>query len=137
MKILHVIDELNVGGAEKIFVTICNILHKNHLDVSCLFLLKGGKLKHEINTSIPFFELNRNNKWDIGKLFDCGRILKNFDIIHCHFKHVYFYIQLVCKIFKLNCKVIFHNHSSKTLKTREIILLKYLLKPKFIIVVDK
>ncbi len=137
MKILHVIDELNVGGAEKVFVTICNLLYKNHLDVNCLFLVKGGKLKQEINSEIPIYELERYSKWNVTKLFVCRNILKKFDIIHCHLKHVYLYIQLVCTIFKLNCKVILHNHSSKSLSFREIILLKYLFKPKNIIVVDK
>jgi glycosyltransferase involved in cell wall biosynthesis len=41
---------------------------------------------------------------------DCSRILSDFDIIHCHFRHVYRYVSLVNKFFPFKGKVILHDH---------------------------
>ena len=62
MKILQVIDTLNVGGAERVFVDICNILNENQVDVSALFILKGGVLQDKIKSGILIYELNRKSR---------------------------------------------------------------------------
>ena len=40
----------------------------------------------------------------------CARILKQFDIIHVHMRHTYRYISFVNKIFRINKKIILHDH---------------------------
>ncbi|WP_026710643.1 glycosyltransferase family 4 protein [Flavobacterium filum] len=136
MKVLQVIDELKIGGAEKVYVTICNTLHKNNVEVSCLFLREGGVLSKELKEMNTFFQLHRYNKWSFKKMYECSRIIKNYQIIHCHLRHVYFYIKLISIIFNVKGKIIFHNHSSKKLNKFEQFLLKHLFKPKYLICVD-
>ena len=46
---LQVIDTLGVGGAEKIFVTICNLLVNSEVSVTGLFLTEAGVLKNQLN----------------------------------------------------------------------------------------
>jgi hypothetical protein len=110
MKIIQVIDTLTVGGAEKVFVDICNLLFERDQDVSALFLLESGDLKEDLNSNIECFELHRVNKWSYIKMKECSTILDDFEIIHCHFRHVYRYISLVKKIFPFKGKLIFHDH---------------------------
>ncbi|TGD57168.1 glycosyltransferase family 4 protein [Flavobacterium humi] len=111
MKILQVIDTLDVGGAEKVFVDMCNILHENHQDVTALFLLEGGILKKNMHAGIPFYELHRNGKWSLKSMYKCSTILKQFDIVHCHSTHVYRYVRLISRLFSLkNTRIIFQNH---------------------------
>jgi glycosyltransferase involved in cell wall biosynthesis len=110
MKILQVIDTLNVGGAEKVFVDICNVLIDNGIEVTSLFLLEKGALKEELNQSIPVIELHRINKWSFTTMYQCSKIIRQYDIVHCHFRHVYKYISFVSKLFNVKSKIILHDH---------------------------
>lgn len=110
MKIIQVIDTLNVGGAEKVFIDICSILFENNQKVSALFLVESGPLSSEFNPEIKKFELHRKNKWSVKKMKECSDILKKFDIVHCHFRHVYRYVSLVNKLFPFKAKIILHDH---------------------------
>lgn len=110
IKILQVIDTLDVGGAEKVFVDMCNILYENHQDVTALFLLQGGILKKNMHAGVPFYELKRKNKWSLKSMYQCCTILNKFDIVHCHSTHVYRYVKLISRIFFLKTKIIFQNH---------------------------
>ena len=133
LKILQVIDTLAVGGAENVFVNTCNILHEKDNDIAALFILKKGVLATKMNPNIPFFELNRRNKWSISKMKECFIILKKFNIIHCHSRHNYRYIKIVSLLFNLKSKIIFHDHSSnKRIPT----FFNSFLRPTFIISVS-
>lgn len=138
MKILQVIDTLHVGGAEKVFVDICNLLVEKNEEVSALFLLESGTLKKELNDKIHFFELFRSNKWSLTKMKDCSIILKDYDIIHCHFRHVYRYISVVNIFFPFKSKVILHDHyGSIDLNKKVPLFFSTFLKPKYYIGVSK
>ena len=137
MKVLQIIDTLNVGGAERIFVTISNLLAKNKIFISSLFLLNEGVLKIQLNDNIKTYELKRDNKWSLLKMYECSKVLKSHDLIHCHFKHVYVYVRLVSFLFNIKTPILFHSHSSKKLNTKSLFILKYIFKPKFLICVDR
>ena len=124
MKVLQIIDTLNVGGAERIFVTISNLLEKNKIFINSLFLLNEGVLKIQLNENIKTVELKRDNKWSLLKMYECSKVLKSYDLIHCHFKHVYVYIRLVSFIFNIKTPILFHSHSSKKLNATSLFILK-------------
>lgn len=109
-KIIQVIDTLNVGGGERVFVNICNILKDNEEDVTAFFLLTPGLLSAELKEGIPQLFLNRGNKFGIKKMAECASIIRQFDIVHCHFRHVYRYIKLVAKLFFVKSTIILHDH---------------------------
>lgn len=133
LKILQVIDTLAVGGAENVFVNTCNVLHEKKNHVTALFILKKGVLANKMNQDIPLLELNRRNKWSLLKMKKCLKIIKEFDIIHCHSRHNYRYIKLVSLFFNLKSKIIFHEHSSNI---KIPVFFNSFLKPKFIISVS-
>lgn len=133
MRILQVIDILNTGGAERVFVDMCNILNENDQDVSVLFLLDNkGELTGELN--VPFINLNRKNKWNIFTMYECSKIISQYDIVHCHLRQVYKYIALVNLIFKSNSKIIFQDHYGSIETDKKIpFLFGTILKPKYYI----
>ncbi|MNQ82548.1 Glycosyl transferases group 1 [compost metagenome] len=134
VKILQVIDTLSVGGGEKIFVEVCNILYNERVNITSLFLLKKGFLQRDLNENIPFIELNRTNKWSCAEMYRCSKILKQYDLIHCHFRYVYKYISLVAKLFGVKSKIILHDHyGSIDIDKRVPFLLNSVLKPNFYI----
>lgn len=138
MKILQVIDKLNVGGAERVFIDICTILFDHKQPVSALFLLNQGPLGSELNNQIERFELHRKNKWSLKKMKECSEILVQFDIIHCHFRHVYRYVSLVAKIYKIKGKIILHDHYGSIDVDRKIpFLFSSIQKPTYYIGVSQ
>jgi glycosyltransferase involved in cell wall biosynthesis len=134
LKILQVIDRLDIGGAERVCVDLSNILTKHNEQVSLLLLSGKGVLFNELEPRIKVFELKRGNKFNLLSLFKCYQIITQFDIIHCHFKHVYRYIAVVSKLFPIPGKVILQDHGY-TLKPARF--LKNLLHPKYYIGVSE
>lgn len=133
MKILQVIDTLNIGGAERVFVDMCNILHENADAVTAFLLLENkGELASQLK--VPVIQLNRKNKWSLKTMYRCSKILKDAAIIHCHLRHVYSYISFVNFIFRCKSKIVFHDHyGSIDVDKRIPFLLNTVFKPKYYI----
>jgi len=67
MRILQIIDKLDIGGADWVFVDMCNILQENGQDVSAMLLLEDrGELFSQLKVPIVAFsrksKLNEPNK---------------------------------------------------------------------------
>lgn len=134
MRIIQVIDTLNVGGAEKVFIDMCNILFENNQKIATLFILESGILNEELNPKIQKFQLFRKNKWSYEKMKECSVILKDFDIVHCHFRHVYRYITLINKLFPFKAKIILHDHYGSIDFDKKVpFLFSSFFKPKYYI----
>lgn len=143
MKVLQVIDYLNVGGAEKMLVNISNKLHNNMQNLAVLLIAGKGDLFSSLDSEILTHQLNRKSKFDIKAFKQLKSILKEYDIIHVHLKHNYRYVALCNLYFKLNKKIILHDHSHSfgistfSLKSLKNYTFKNLLKPKYYIGVSK
>ena len=134
MKVLQVIDQLGVGGAERVVIDMTNLLHEANIDVSFLALLGPKDQDFEINSRIPKYYLYRKSKFSFIKLFSLRKILVKYDIIHVHMRHTFSYVQLVSKLFRINSKVILHDHFGKiNLEFKVPLLLNSFLKPKYYI----
>lgn len=122
MKVVQVIDRLNVGGAERVLVDLCNLLFENQCDVTVVCLLKEGELDSHLNRGIPVVYLRRKNKFNPIYLIKLYRILIQFDIIHIHLRQVLRYVSLLFYSNRLHKKkvVIFHDHFGQINTEKEI-----------------
>lgn len=138
LKILQVIDTLNVGGAERVFIDLTNLLYESGVSVSAMFLLKGGALQKELNRNIQKIEINRKKKFSFRSFLKTAKFIRQFHIIHCHFRHTYRYIKLIQRIFFIKTNIILQDHygSIKIDKTIPL-LLNGSLKPKYYIGVSR
>ena len=132
-RVLQIIDTLGIGGAERVFVDMCNILKENNQDISALLLLENnGELASELK--VPIVQLNRKSKWSVISMYICSLILKKYDIIHCHSRHIYKYIALVNLVFRTNSKIVFQDHYGSIDIDKSIpFLFDTLFKPKYYI----
>ncbi|MDT7831925.1 glycosyltransferase [Flavobacteriaceae bacterium S356] len=135
MKILQIIDILDVGGAERVFVNMCNLLHSNKIDVSALVFGRKGKLEGTLSKKIPRIDFKRKAKYGIGEWYALSKILRQYDILHVHMRHNFVYIKLIATIFRVNVKIILHDHSSNF--DHVSIPLKSFLRPNYFIGVSK
>jgi len=136
MKILQIIDQLEIGGAERVFVDMCNILQENNQEVSAMLLLEHkGELVSQLK--VPIVSFNRKSKWNLLSMYACSKILRQYDIIHCHSKHIFRYIKLVCLLMRVDKKLILQDHSSFKIQGRQLVIFKYLFRPDYYVGVSE
>lgn len=91
MRILHLVNSLGSGGAQKFVVELCNELsdtgHK--VAICTLYPLKIKEynfFEYLVNNEVSLFSLNKNLGFSLKALFDLNKIIKEFkpDIIHSH-----------------------------------------------------
>jgi len=132
MRVLQVIDKLNVGGAERVAVDISIFLsNRNEVDVAFLSLLEPSVLDVELQEKgIKVLYLNRKNKYSIFKLHELFLILNRYEIIHVHSRHVLKYIGLTFILYyKRKYKVIFHDHYGRIHSDKKLSLyLKFCIR---------
>ena len=108
--IVQIIDTLEAGGAEKVLVTLSNILFNHGHPVTVITTLQKGSLTSQLNQGIEIKELNRKSKWNLSDMRKLVQWCKPFDIIHVHSSHNLRYVYLAAKIFYLNKPIFFHHH---------------------------
>jgi glycosyltransferase involved in cell wall biosynthesis len=113
MKILQVIDRLEVGGAERVAVDLSILLSKNNSNsVDFLCLLDTAVLDDELlEENVKILYLNRRQKFNPFTLIKALKILNRYDIVHVHSRHVLRYVGLTfLPLLKRRFKLIFHDH---------------------------
>ncbi|MGY5352980.1 glycosyltransferase [Wenyingzhuangia sp. IMCC45533] len=111
MRVVQVIDQLQVGGAERVFVDLTNILHINKYDVNVICLLNQSLLDKELCSGIKISYLGRKNKFNIYSLLKLHKWLKQYDIVHVHCRQVMRYVGLLNFVPLLKKhRIVFHDH---------------------------
>ena len=113
MKVLQVLDNLYLGGAERVFVNLCNWLDEKGVEVIPAILVGTGlDLLDEIHTRYEPVVLGRKKRWDIDAASQLADLMKGVDLVHVHMRHNYRYVKLVQTIFNVKTKMLIHDHSS-------------------------
>jgi len=110
MKIVQIIDTLQIGGAERVLVTLANLLKKNAHEVTVITLLKPGMLATQLAADIPVRALQRGWKWNIFKMYQLVRWCRPFDVVHVHSSHNLRYVFLAFRLFGWRKTIFFHEH---------------------------
>lgn len=119
MKIIHVIDHMAVGGAQKMVYDISLMQHKNGHQVKILTLIQSDSFLEtdlkdkgiEIYYIYPHSSSVRNiyNPLTIIKI---GKYLKDADIVHVHLFPANYWCAIYKFLFKRNVKMITTEHST-------------------------
>lgn len=107
--ILVLIDRLNVGGAERMFINHVNwfISSSNYTCKPVIYTSEGDLDSYLQQT--PIF-LNRVRKLDIDAAKTLIGLMNGAVIVHCHSRHVYKYAKLVSLFMKKKPLFILHDH---------------------------
>ena len=126
MRILQIIDSLEIGGAEKMAVNYANGL-ANLVEFSGIVTTrKEGFLKKQLNPNVDYLFLNRKKTVDFSALFR----LKNYcninqiDYLQAHSSS--YFTAVLLKLLFPKIKVIWHDHNglSEFLSSRKSLVLK-------------
>jgi len=109
-KILQVIDRLDTGGAERVFVDLVSLLHSRGVAVEVLLIVGDGALAEQLPERVPVHRLERKNRWSLSAMFRFIRIARGFDLVHVHMRHNMKYV-LACLMAHLRrLPLVFHDH---------------------------
>jgi glycosyltransferase involved in cell wall biosynthesis len=110
MRVVQIIDSLELGGAERMAINYANALSKN-IDFSGLITTrKEGGLRDQISYDVAYLFLQRKKSVDLNAVFRLRKYLvKNkIDIIHAHSSS--FFIAVLVKLTLPRIKIFWHDH---------------------------
>nr|MBA3986036.1 glycosyltransferase [Flavobacteriales bacterium] len=114
MKILHLIDSLNAGGAERMAVTYANALADRGEEVWLWSTREEGVLRETIVEEVTYTFLNRKGPIGFKSLWKAHKILKEqgIQIIHAH--STSFFFATLLKLLCPEVRLVWHDHYGKS-----------------------
>ena len=135
---MQVIDRLEVGGAERVFLDLNVLLRNEGVIVDVLTISGKGEWYKQIDKRCVLYFLNRNRKFSIIKLRECANICSSYDIVHVHMRYTYSYIRLVQFLFRCKFKLVFQDHFGDIDKNQKVpIGLRLIFRPEYYIGVSE
>jgi glycosyltransferase involved in cell wall biosynthesis len=139
LKVLYVIDTLEIGGAESVCLDIFQNGLKYGVNSSLLVIQNIQKTEYNLKDNNIYY-LNRRSKWNIFSMFKAVYYLLKYEIIHTHLNHTFRYIQFVKILFfplLFRKRIILHDHSFAGDSQIKNYIYRILFKPNFYITVTK
>jgi len=128
MKVLHVINSLIAGGAEKLLVDTAIKFHKIGIKIDVLLLQKNESpflKKLEEYPEINILSLSTSGSlYNPIFVFKLKKIMKKYEVIHVHLFPSLYWVSLAKIISSENHKLIYTEHNT-TNRRRNIPLLKF------------
>ncbi len=112
MHILHVIDSLAVGGAERMLVDIANATVKNGYQVSVCITRSRSDLAIDLDPQIERIVLGRVRRFDFVAARRFSNYTKKNDvkIIHVHGRSTLSFVFFMTILFRNKIPIVFHDH---------------------------
>ncbi|NNT72593.1 glycosyltransferase [Flavobacterium sp. IMCC34852] len=126
MRIVQIIDSLEVGGAEKMAINYANALSKR-VDFSGLVATRSeGHLKSQLHDSVSYLFLKKTKTLDFAAAFRLKKYCKmnKVDFLQPHSSS--YFIALLVKIIYPKIQIIWHDHNglSEFISTQKSLVLK-------------
>lgn len=131
MNVMHIIDSTELGGAEKIAVSLVNGLVDRGIESHICVARTEGPLTKFVDSKVGYTFLKKRHTLDVNAMIKLLRYCrdKKIEIIHAHSSS--FFIAVIIKIFT-GIKLIWHNHNgdSNNISSVNLFILR-LLKMQF------
>lgn len=111
MRILQLIDSLEIGGAEKMAVNYANALSEK-IEFSCLVATrKEGNLKNQLYKNVNYLFLNKKSIVDIKAILKLRAFCLINKITHIHSHGSSYFFSVLLKITLPKVVIIWHDHN--------------------------
>ncbi|WP_009033423.1 glycosyltransferase [Indibacter alkaliphilus] len=110
MKILQIIDTLEMGGAERMAVNIANALSEDGLASFLVVSRKEGPLAKFLLPQVGFFCLGKRKSLDFAAFKKLIKLVKDIepDVLHAHSTSIYWAVAV--RLFFPKLKLVWHDH---------------------------
>ncbi len=115
LSILHVISNLNAGGAEKMVVTAANLFVTKGHKVGVALLTEKGPLVEQLDLRVQLHHINRKNRFDWSALTMLSKLANSYNLIHVHLKHNLKFVFVANLVHRIKVPIILHDHSAEVL----------------------
>jgi len=126
MRIVQIIDSLEIGGAEKMAVNYANALSKKIAFSGLVATRAEGNLKSQLDNSVSYLFLKRTKTVDFGAVLRLKKYCQEnrVDFLQPHSSS--YFIALLVKIIYPKIQIIWHDHNglSEFISTQKSIVLK-------------
>ncbi|MDI1318500.1 glycosyltransferase [Flavobacterium sp.] len=126
MRVLQIIDSLEIGGAEKMAVNYANALAKR-IDFSGLVATRAeGNLKSHLDASVSYLFLNKKATVDFGAIYRLKKYCKEHKVEFLHPHSSSYFTAVLLKLLHPKIKIIWHDHNglSEFISSQKSIALK-------------
>jgi glycosyltransferase involved in cell wall biosynthesis len=108
--VMHVLDTLDVGGAERMAVNMVNLLPRDRFVLHLCMTRRSGSLADSVASDVIQLCLNRHRRLDVGGIRTLVRHIREHDVkvLHAHGSGVF--IALVAASFSPYPAVVWHIH---------------------------
>ena len=110
MRILQLIDSLQVGGAERMAVNYANALADRIPFSGLVASRKDGVLKSHLHENVPFFCLYKKYAIDIQAILKLRAFCKNEKITWIHAHGTSYFTAFLLKLIYPKIKIVWHEH---------------------------
>jgi glycosyltransferase involved in cell wall biosynthesis len=126
--IMHVIDTLSVGGAERMLVDIANATDKNKFSVSVCVTRSDHVLAQELHNYIPLRILDRKSRFDFNGFNGIRQFSQeqNVDLYHAHSRSTYSFLLAAQTLGFIEKPIILHDHFGKIIDDHVPAWFKYI-----------
>lgn len=126
MRIVQLIDSLDIGGAEKMAVNYANALVDKISFSGLITTRKEGALKNQLSSDVNYLFLNRKRFLDINAILKGVHYCKKHKITHLQPHSSSFFTGILIKMILPKIKIIWHDHNglSEFLSNRKSFALK-------------
>lgn len=128
LSVVQVIDQLQPGGAERVLITLSNILYRNGHKVTVITTVKPGSLIPELDKGISYLCLYRKWKYNPFTMRKLVQEIKDEDIIHVHSMHNLRYVWLAMQLYRVRKKIFYQEHHGARANEKPGWLLKKMMR---------
>ena len=117
IKVMHVIDSLELGGAERVAVNLSNALADAGIETHLCVTRKDGPLRGFISDKVNLLMLGKKNAYDISAYIRLRKYITrhNINVIHAHSSSIF--LTSVVSLFRKGT-LFWHDHYGKTVAGR-------------------
>lgn len=127
MRVLQLIDSLEVGGAERVAVNIANSLASRIEESYLCATRKEGVLKESLNSKVAYLFLNKTKIFHFKSIKKLSNFIRDnkITIIHAHSSS--FFLAFLVKLINPKLKIIWQDHygNSEYLSKRKFRVLRF------------
>ncbi|WP_298304407.1 glycosyltransferase [Flavobacterium sp.] len=111
MRIIQIIDSLDIGGAEKMAVSFANSLSSRMEFSGLVVTRKEGSLKKSIKDDVNYFFLRRKHRFDFWAVMRLRNYCKKNDVRTIQAHSSSFFIACMVKMIYPKIQILWHDHN--------------------------
>lgn len=116
--VMHLIDTLDAGGAERMCVQLANALAEEGWDVHLCATRRGGPLEQGIGERVRLLKLGRRSRFDAGAVLRLRRYIREHGIRLLHAHGTAVFVAAAVSAGLSNVRLIWHAHYGGLVRKR-------------------